>query len=304
MEDRIRKESRQKVGAALVVGGGIGGMEAALNLADSGIKVYLLDNKSSIGGVMAQLDKTFPTNDCAMCSMAPRLVEIGRHRDIEVITLADIEKIEGNPGNFTVTLKKRPRYVNQDKCTGCGSCVSNCPVKYEIYQISGLSEIKLEHKDLTQVLEIVNRYKDKKQNLIAILQDIDKEYRYLPDFLLKFISREFDIPLSQIYSIATFYKAFSLVPKGKYKINVCLGTACHVRGAANIMESLQRDLHIRAGETSKDMLFSLEAVRCVGCCGLAPVVTINDELYGKATMVKMSRIIEKITVEEKNYAKT
>ncbi|MGB2844459.1 MAG: FAD-dependent oxidoreductase, partial [Candidatus Aminicenantaceae bacterium] len=101
----------EKIGAALVVGGGIGGMQAALDLAASGIKVYLVDNKPSIGGVMAQLDKTFPTNDCAMCTMAPRLVEVGRHKDIEVITLTDIESIKGNAGNFNVEIIRRPRYV-------------------------------------------------------------------------------------------------------------------------------------------------------------------------------------------------
>lgn len=119
----------RKIGAALVVGGGIGGMQAALDLAESGIKVYLLDRRPQIGGVMAQLDKTFPTNDCAMCTMAPRLVEIGRHKDIEIITLAEIEKIEGEPGNFKVYVKKNARYVSSEKCTSCGECTNVCPVE-------------------------------------------------------------------------------------------------------------------------------------------------------------------------------
>lgn len=117
----------KKIGSALVVGGGIGGMQAALDLAASGIKVYLVENKPSIGGVMSQLDKTFPTNDCAMCTMAPRLVEIGRNKDIEIITLSEVEKIEGEPGNFRVVLDKKARYVDESKCTGCGTCVSKCP---------------------------------------------------------------------------------------------------------------------------------------------------------------------------------
>ena len=96
----LNTEEKKKVGAAMVLGGGIGGMQAALDMAESGIKVYLVENKPSIGGVMAQLDKTFPTNDCAMCTMAPRLVEIGRHKDIEVITFAEIESIKGTAGNF------------------------------------------------------------------------------------------------------------------------------------------------------------------------------------------------------------
>lgn len=291
-----------RVGAALVVGGGVGGMQASLDLAEAGIKVYLIDTKPSIGGVMAQLDKTFPTNDCAMCTMAPRLVEIGRHKDVEIISLADVEEIKGKSGNFTVTLRKKPRYVKEDKCTGCGTCVANCPVRNEIYKIE-IIEIKLEDKDLTKIIQILERYKSTKENLIAILQDIDAEYRYLPEFILRFLSYKLEIPLSQIFNIATFYTAFSLIPKGKYKISVCLGTACHVRGASRIMQTVERDLNINAGETTKDMLFSLEAVRCLGCCGLAPVVTINDELYGKMTMVKMTKVIEEIMKKEKEYAK-
>ena len=104
-------------------------MQAALDLAGSGIKVYIAESKPCIGGVMAQLDKTFPTNDCSMCIMAPKLVEIGRHKDIEIITLADIESIDGIAGNFKVKLKKRSRYIIEEKCTGCGECAQACPVE-------------------------------------------------------------------------------------------------------------------------------------------------------------------------------
>ena len=135
-------ESPKKCGSALVVGGGIGGMQAALDLAAGGIKVYLVENKPAIGGVMSQLDKTFPTNDCAMCTQAPRLVEISRHKDIDIISLADIESIWGEPGNFSVTLKKRPRFVDQEKCTGCGACFPDCPVVLKNEFNLGLSERK------------------------------------------------------------------------------------------------------------------------------------------------------------------
>jgi heterodisulfide reductase subunit A len=118
-----------KIGSALVVGGGIGGMQAALDLAASGIKVYLVEKAPAIGGIMSQLDKTFPTNDCAMCTMAPRLVEIGKHKDVEIITLSEVVSVEGEPGNFAVKVKKRPRYVDEEKCTGCGTCVTKCPKK-------------------------------------------------------------------------------------------------------------------------------------------------------------------------------
>jgi len=112
----------------LVVGAGIGGMQASLDLAEAGFKVYLLDRAPAIGGRMAQLDKTFPTNDCAMCIMSPKLVETGRHLNIEIITTADLEKVDGVPGNFTATIRQHPRYVDTTKCTGCGDCAAKCPI--------------------------------------------------------------------------------------------------------------------------------------------------------------------------------
>jgi len=116
------------VGASLVVGGGIAGVQAALDLAGSGIKVYLLERSPTIGGKMAQLDKTFPTNDCAMCIISPKLVEAGRHPNIEIIATADLLKLEGEPGDFSATILRRPRYVDIDKCTACADCVAVCPI--------------------------------------------------------------------------------------------------------------------------------------------------------------------------------
>ena len=118
-----------KIGAVMVVGGGISGMQSALDLADQGFKVYLVEKQPSIGGVMAQLDKTFPTNDCAMCIMAPKLVATGRHHNIQLITNADIAIVDGQAGNFTVTVKQRAFRVDTSKCTGCGSCAQKCPIE-------------------------------------------------------------------------------------------------------------------------------------------------------------------------------
>jgi len=119
------------VGSVMVVGGGVGGMQASLDLAESGYKVYLVENSPCIGGTMAQLDKTFPTNDCAMCTLAPRLVDTGSHLNIEKLTNTDVEKLEGEPGNFKATLNQRARYIDMAKCTGCGACVPACPVKVD-----------------------------------------------------------------------------------------------------------------------------------------------------------------------------
>ena len=121
--------SKNPIGAVLVVGAGIGGIQTSLDLAESGFKVYLLEKNLSIGGTMAQLDKTFPTNDCSMCIMSPKLVDAGRHRNIQILTNAKVEKVEGGPGNFKVRIQKKARYVTIDDCKACGDCVKVCPVK-------------------------------------------------------------------------------------------------------------------------------------------------------------------------------
>ena len=128
-ETAYQDSSQPVIGAVMVVGGGIGGIQAALDLAQSGFYVYLVERSPSIGGVMAELDKTFPTNDCSMCILSPKLVECGRHRNIELITYADVLDVKGEPGNLKILIRKRPRYVDMAKCTGCGECTEVCPVE-------------------------------------------------------------------------------------------------------------------------------------------------------------------------------
>jgi heterodisulfide reductase subunit A-like polyferredoxin len=142
----------KSVGAALVVGGGIAGVQAALDLADSGVKVYLSESQPAIGGKMAQLDKTFPTNDCAMCILSPKLVEAGRHRNIEILTTTDLLRLEGEPGHFQATIRRRPRYIDLDKCTACNDCVEVCPVTVPNEFNEGLSSRTATYKRYPQAV--------------------------------------------------------------------------------------------------------------------------------------------------------
>jgi len=138
----MKTSTPQKVGAVLVVGGGIAGIQAALDLAESGYKVYLVEKSPAIGGTMAQLDKTFPTNDCAMCILSPKLVECGRHLNIEVITYAELKEVNGEAGRFKAVIERKPRYIDIDKCTGCGECTLVCPVELPNTFDEGLSQRK------------------------------------------------------------------------------------------------------------------------------------------------------------------
>ena len=146
------KDMESKVGAALVIGGGIAGIQASLDLANSGIKVYLLEKSAAIGGRMAQLDKTFPTNDCAMCILSPKLVETGRHLNIEILTNSELLSLSGNPGCFTARIRRYPRYVDTVKCTGCNDCVEICPVGLANEFNEGLDERKAIYRPYPQAV--------------------------------------------------------------------------------------------------------------------------------------------------------
>jgi heterodisulfide reductase subunit A-like polyferredoxin len=140
----------EKVGAVMVVGGGIAGIQASLDLAESGYYVYLVEASPAIGGVMAQLDKTFPTNDCSMCILSPKLVEAGRHLNIQTLTYSEVTKVEGGPGNFEVTVRKKSRYVDPLKCTGCGECPQVCPVPIKNQFDEGLVDRKAIYRPYAQ----------------------------------------------------------------------------------------------------------------------------------------------------------
>jgi len=156
---------------------------------------------------------------------------------------------------------------------------------------------------LEAVDRIIQQHHADKSALIAMLQDVQSEFTYLPQEALVHLSRTIEVPLSRAYSLATFYRAFSLKPKGRHPVAVCLGTACHVRAAVKILEKFERQLGIKCGQTTPDLNFGLEAVRCLGCCGLAPVVTVGPELYGKVSLNKVDQIIKQHSKEGARDAK-
>jgi|Deesub1362B_J571_1020462.scaffolds.fasta_scaffold00375_3 NADH:ubiquinone oxidoreductase subunit E len=144
-----------------------------------------------------------------------------------------------------------------------------------------------------EIRKILEKWEKREDTIIEILHDIQNKYNYLPKKVLIEISKELDIPLSQICSVATFYNWFSLTPRGKHKIGVCIGTPCHVKGAPLIIEAIKKELNIKEGKTTKDLMFTLEVTGCVGTCGLAPVVVVDDELYGNMNQSKMLKLLKK-----------
>ena len=144
-----------------------------------------------------------------------------------------------------------------------------------------------------QIEEICGRYKDEKTPLMMILSDIQNEYGYIPLEVQEVVSRNTGISVAEIYGVVTFYSFFSLTPKGKYVIGCCLGTACYVKGAQNVIDKFSEILKIKPGETTEDGLFTLDALRCIGACGIAPAVSINGTVYPKVTTSQVPEIIDK-----------
>jgi len=157
--------------------------------------------------------------------------------------------------------------------------------------MSEVGEVTIEQRIDT----IVDRYGANKQFSLAVLQDTQKTFNYLPREALERIAQRLDLSRGQVYRLATFFAAFSLQPKGDHVIKVCLGTACHVHGGPRILEQMERDLDIEAGQTTADGKFSVEAVRCVGACALAPVVLVNEHPHGQMSGAKASKLIETVS---------
>ena len=167
--------------------------------------------------------------------------------------------------------------------------------KNNIYNIYGgwyylLEEVKADN--FNSINNIIGNYNSEKTALISILQDVQSVIGYLPEMVLKHVAESLDLPLKQVYGVATFFKVFRLQPKGQL-LQVCLGTACHVRGGPRILEEIERVLNVKTGETTKDGKFSLEKVYCLGCCAIGPIVKIGEEYYGHVSPSKVASILKK-----------
>ena len=148
-------------------------------------------------------------------------------------------------------------------------------------------------KNHDRIEDIIMSYGGSPDLLISILQDVQSECRYLPEYALRQVARSLDLPLIQVYGVATFFKAFSLKPRGKYLVNICLGTACHVRGAPAVLEEMGRQLGIKSGETTEDMQFTLESVNCLGACALGPIVVVDGKYYSQMSPGEVKVILNK-----------
>jgi len=143
----------------------------------------------------------------------------------------------------------------------------------------------------SQIDSIIKQYGGKDSALLAILQDIQAKEKYLPKEILEQVAQKMKVPMARIFRIATFYNALSIKPRGRHKIDVCLGTACHVRGGNKLIDKLKRDLGIHVGETTRDKRFTLESVRCVGCCSLGPAVVVDGTVFGRVTQEKLPSLL-------------
>lgn len=150
----------------------------------------------------------------------------------------------------------------------------------------------IDKKIREEVQEILKVYKQEKDNLIQILNDVQEKYGYIPKVAQEEISEYLGIPMAEVYGVVTFYSRFTLEPKGKYNISVCLGTACFVKGSQQILDRLKERLNLEEGKTSEDGKFSIDTTRCVGACGIAPVFTVNGEVYGRATVKKLDEVLD------------
>ena len=287
---------KEPVGAVLVCGGGIAGIQASLDLSAAGFYVYLVEESPTIGGNMARLDKTFPTGDCATCIISPKVVACMRDLNIDVITMAEVVKLEGEAGNFRATVKTRPRFVNMDKCTGCGDCIERCPVRNiprTVFESKPAEE--LDKKDEAFLTDIIARQQGDPGALMPVLEATNRVYGYLPRGIVEHAASRLSIPLASALKVASFYDKMRFEPVGRHVIQVCNGTSCHSQHSAALISLLEKKLGVSDGGTGKSGRFTLRTVRCLGLCALSPSMRIDDVSFGKVDPDDIDKILEQFS---------
>jgi NADH:ubiquinone oxidoreductase subunit E/NAD-dependent dihydropyrimidine dehydrogenase PreA subunit len=291
-----RPKEKELSGAVLVCGGGIAGIQASLDLSAAGFFVYLVEESSTIGGAMARLDKTFPTGDCATCIISPKVVACMRDLNIEVLTMADVVKLEGEAGNFAATVRTRPRSVNVDKCTGCGDCIERCPVRNVPVAVSApVARGTIDTKGKMFLDDLLARHTGDAGALMPILEAVNRTYGYLPRPLLEQVAIRLDISLAAALKVASFYDKMRFEPAGRHVVQVCNGTSCHSQHSALLLRRLEKELGIPAGATDRSGRFTLRTVRCLGLCALSPAMRIDDVSFGRVAFDDVPRILEQFT---------
>ena len=281
------------VGAVLVCGGGIAGIQAALDLSAAGFAVHLVEESPTIGGAMARLDKTFPTGDCATCIISPKLVQCMRDLNIDVLTMSDVTSLEGEAGSFTAEVRRRPRSVRSEKCTGCGDCWSICPVRNSAETPAPFVPSEpLSEADNARLNDILNRHENDSGRLMPILQEINQTWSYIPRLVLEHVACRWQMRLAEILRVASFYDRFQLEPVGRHVVEVCDGTSCHSRGSRALRERIEKEIGVGPGKTDASGRFTFRTVRCLGLCALSPAMKIDGRAFGRVNVDRVGEILE------------
>ena len=288
-------------GAVMVCGGGVAGIQASLDLAAAGFRVYLVEESPTIGGSMARLDKTFPTGDCATCIISPKLVECMREYNIDVMTMADVAALEGEAGHFVARVRKRPRSVDAAKCTGCGDCWTACPVRNTAQSPPPFQPSEpLDETDAARLSEILARHEADPRHgdgsrgvpMMPVLQEINQSYGYLPRVMLEHLACLWGLRPAEILRVASFYDRFQLEPVGRHVVEVCAGTSCHASRSGRLLKRLEREIGVSPGETDTSGRFTLRTVRCLGLCALSPAMKIDGQSFGRVNVDRAPEILE------------
>ncbi len=289
----MRENEKEMNGSVLVCGGGIAGIQASLDLSAAGFFVYLVEESPTIGGNMARLDKTFPTGDCATCIISPKVVACMRDLNIEVMTMTDVLNLEGEAGDFTATVRTRPRSINEDKCTGCGDCIEHCPVRNVPKPVEAFTPSQdLDGNEAALLDDLISRHRDDKGALMPVLEAINRKYGHLPRRLIEHTAARLEIPPAKVLRVASFYNKMRFVPTGRHIIQVCDGTSCYSQHSKLVLQRLKNELCVAEGQTDTSGRFTLTTVRCLGLCALSPSIRIDDITFSRVQPDDIQSILE------------